>query len=246
MPSDRAWSTERIDHFLAVDEDRPRIRPHEAGEDLDQRRLAGAVVADQSQHLALGQVQRDVDERRHHPEALRDVLDADRVRLCRGVAHCSLPRLRSRATWTFAIIDSQDREADDQVEREGADADDVQAGTEDDQDRDADEAADHGADAAEERRAADHRPCDGEEHQVRAALERDDRRDAGRVEDPGEAGEDVREHEVADLDRPHVDAALGRADQVPAGREGPEPPAGPGEDRLHEENEAQAPRRTRS
>ena len=43
------------------------------------------------------------------------------------------------------------------------------------------------------------------------------------------------------LIRPHVDAALGRADQVPAGGEGPEPPAGPGEDRLHDEDEAQRP-----
>ena len=84
----------------------------------------------------------------------------------------------------------------------------------------------HGADAAEERRAADHRPGDGEEHQVGAALERDDRRDARRVEDPGEAGEEVREHEVADLDPPHVDAALGRADQVPAGGERSRAPSG--------------------
>ncbi len=41
---------------------------------------------------------------------------------------------------------------------------------------DADEGADDGADAAEERRAADHRAGDGQEHVVRAALQRDDRR----------------------------------------------------------------------
>ena len=46
---------------------------------------------------------------------------------------------------------------------------------EDDQHGDADEAADDGADAAEERRAADDGAGDGEEHQVRAALERHDR-----------------------------------------------------------------------
>ena len=55
-------------------------------------------------------------------------------------------------------------------------------------------------DAAEERRPADHRPGDGQEHQVRTALKRHDGRDPRRVENAGEAGEQVREHEVADLD----------------------------------------------
>src|SRR5712691_176971 len=94
-------------HVLAVDEGPSAVRPQEAGEDLDQRRLARAVVAHQPEHLALRQVHRDVDERRHRAEALRDVLDADRVRLCPVAGHRSLPRLRSRATWTFAIIDAR-------------------------------------------------------------------------------------------------------------------------------------------
>ena len=168
-------------HLLAVDEDPAPVGPQEAGQDLDQRRLAGAVVADEAEHLALGQVHRDVDERRDRAEALRDVLDADRVR--RGAVplsrHCSLPRFRRRATWTFTIIDGEDRQAGDQVEREGADADDVEAGAQDDQHGDADEAPIDGADAAEQRRAADDRAGDGQEHQVRAALQRHDRRDRG-------------------------------------------------------------------
>ena len=41
-------------HLLAVDEDLAAVGLLEAGEDLDQRRLAGAVVADQPEHLALG------------------------------------------------------------------------------------------------------------------------------------------------------------------------------------------------
>ena len=49
------------------------------GEDLDERRLAGAVVADQPEHLALAQVQADVAQRRDRAEALGDVLDAQHV-----------------------------------------------------------------------------------------------------------------------------------------------------------------------
>ena len=37
---------------LAVDEDLTRARPVDAGQHLDQRRLAGAVVAEQAMHLA--------------------------------------------------------------------------------------------------------------------------------------------------------------------------------------------------
>ena len=51
----------------------------EAGQDLDQRRLAGPVVADQAEHLAGSDIEGDVLERCHHPEALTDVLDPDRV-----------------------------------------------------------------------------------------------------------------------------------------------------------------------
>ena len=50
-----------------------------AREDLDERRLAGAVVADQPEHLALAQVQADVAQRRDRSEALGDVLDAQHV-----------------------------------------------------------------------------------------------------------------------------------------------------------------------
>jgi hypothetical protein len=91
----------------------PTVQPHaarvrllEAGEDLDQRRLAGAVVAQQSQHLALAQVQVDVAQRRDRAEALRDVLDAqdivvglggaDRRGLCgAGLSHFADPGARA-------------------------------------------------------------------------------------------------------------------------------------------------------
>ena len=66
-------------HLLAEDEDLAGVGLVKAGQDLDQRRLAGAVVADQPEHLARSEVERDVLERCHHTEALADVLDADRV-----------------------------------------------------------------------------------------------------------------------------------------------------------------------
>ncbi len=54
-----------------------------AAEDLDQRRLAGTVVAEQPEHLSLAQVDVDVPEGGDRPEALGDVLDAEYVILGR-------------------------------------------------------------------------------------------------------------------------------------------------------------------
>ena len=45
-----------------------------AGDDLDQRRLAGAILADEAMHLAGLERQVDVAQRMHAPEELRDVL----------------------------------------------------------------------------------------------------------------------------------------------------------------------------
>ena len=66
-------------HLVAVDEDLPRVRLVESGQDLHQGRLPRTVVADQSEHLARADVERDVLERSHDAEALADVLDPDRV-----------------------------------------------------------------------------------------------------------------------------------------------------------------------
>ena len=90
--------------LLAVDEDPARVGPVEAAQDLDERRLAGAVVADQAEALALAEAERDVDEGRDGAEPLREVLDPDRGR--RVGAHCSLPRFRSRATCTLTTIEA--------------------------------------------------------------------------------------------------------------------------------------------
>ena len=57
---------------LAVEADRSRVGLMDAGQDLDQRALAGAVLADQAVDLAGQQLQRDVVERLRRPESLRD------------------------------------------------------------------------------------------------------------------------------------------------------------------------------
>ena len=54
----------RVDpHRLAVEPDLAVVGLHDAREDLDQRRLAGAVVAEQREDLALAQLERDVAQR---------------------------------------------------------------------------------------------------------------------------------------------------------------------------------------
>jgi hypothetical protein len=64
---------------LALDRDRARIRRLEAGENLDQGRLARSVVAEQPEHLALAQVQADVSQRDRGAESLGDVLHTQHV-----------------------------------------------------------------------------------------------------------------------------------------------------------------------
>ena len=58
--------------LLAVDQDLALVRVVEAVEDVHQRRLAGAVLAEERVHLALAQVEVDVVVRNDAGEALRD------------------------------------------------------------------------------------------------------------------------------------------------------------------------------
>ena len=60
IPSARAWAGPAMTVRLAVDADRARVRLVDAGQDLDQRALAGAVLADQRVDLAGAQVERHV------------------------------------------------------------------------------------------------------------------------------------------------------------------------------------------
>ena len=62
---------------MAVDEDRPlvgQVRPRDA---LDQRRLAGAVVADERDDLGRVDLEVDVGQRLDRAEALRDSFQLD-------------------------------------------------------------------------------------------------------------------------------------------------------------------------
>ena len=58
----------------AVHEDRAGVRRMDSGEDLDEGRLAGAVLAHESVYLAGEEVDRHVLERLHGAERLRRVL----------------------------------------------------------------------------------------------------------------------------------------------------------------------------
>jgi hypothetical protein len=68
----------RLDRFVEVD--RPVLqddvaggRREVAGNDLDQRRLAGAVIAHQSQHLARIEVKIDIGQGANRAKVLRDL-----------------------------------------------------------------------------------------------------------------------------------------------------------------------------
>ncbi len=70
----------------AVDEHAAGVGCVHAGEDLDEGRLAGAVLADESVRLARVEIDRDVVERPDRPEALRSVLDREERRPLGGRA----------------------------------------------------------------------------------------------------------------------------------------------------------------
>ena len=62
---------------LALEGDRAGVRRMDAREDLHERRLAGAVVADDGDDLARRDVEVDVRERRDRSEGLRDAAQGE-------------------------------------------------------------------------------------------------------------------------------------------------------------------------
>ena len=60
----------------AVEEDAAGARRHAAGDDLHQRRFAGAVVAEQRDDLAAIDVEADAAQRLDRPEMLGDLFEA--------------------------------------------------------------------------------------------------------------------------------------------------------------------------
>jgi hypothetical protein len=69
-------------HRLAAQQDVASVRLHHAGEDIGQRRFAGAVLADERVHLTSRQVERDAVEGDRGAEALDEVAGREQ-----GVRH---------------------------------------------------------------------------------------------------------------------------------------------------------------
>ena len=65
--------------FLALEPEGAGVRRVDAGDDLHQRRLAGAVLAHQRVDVAALEAERDVVERQHAGKGLADVLDLEQI-----------------------------------------------------------------------------------------------------------------------------------------------------------------------
>src|ERR1700722_20847727 len=93
-----------------MDEQLALGRRQVSGQDLHQCRLAGAVVAQDAQDLALSQLQRYPGQCRERAEALDDALGAQGVgrwggaAFSQGGAHRGAPRRRRRPTWMLNSI----------------------------------------------------------------------------------------------------------------------------------------------
>ena len=80
MPAAFASAGEVKWRSSAVEDDAPGARRHPAGDDLDQRRLAGAVVAEQRHHLAAPHLEADAAQRLDRPEMFRDSVELEQRR----------------------------------------------------------------------------------------------------------------------------------------------------------------------
>ena len=96
MPRARASAGLREDHRLAAKAHLAPVGREDAGEDLDQRRLAGAVVAEKRQDAARIGLQRHVDQRGGGAEGLRNV---DRLDHRHGTLG-DRPTGRSAGSWS--------------------------------------------------------------------------------------------------------------------------------------------------
>src|SRR5690606_559675 len=89
-------------HRRAVEPDLPRRGLERARNDLDQGRLAGAVVAEQADHLARAHLEADVVERDHGPEVLGDALDAQQRPVASPLVHVPRAKVVVPAQQTMA------------------------------------------------------------------------------------------------------------------------------------------------
>src|SRR5207247_2343274 len=65
----------------AGEDDAPAVGPRAPADDVEQRRLARAIRADDPERITLGQRQADVLERSHGAERLRDAFELDERQL---------------------------------------------------------------------------------------------------------------------------------------------------------------------
>ncbi len=71
-------------HLLAAEEDLAGVVAVDAGDALDERRLSGAVVADERHDLARAHLEVDVGQRLHGAERLREVADLEEWSVAHG------------------------------------------------------------------------------------------------------------------------------------------------------------------
>ncbi len=75
---------------LAVEDDLAAVGRVDAGDALDQRRLAGAVVADEGHHLTRPHLEVDVGERMHRAEVLRYAAKLEQRSIGCGSRRCAV------------------------------------------------------------------------------------------------------------------------------------------------------------
>ena len=105
----RAGGPDRVEaDALAADDHIAPVLLVEAAQDLDERALAGSVVADEPEHLALAQDEVDAAEDDERAEALGHAAHLERGssrrRRVAGSLMLPLERAMSRSNWTFSAI----------------------------------------------------------------------------------------------------------------------------------------------
>ena len=96
--------------FLALEPERAGVGRVDAGDDLHQRRLAGAVLAHQRMDMAALQAERDVVERQHAGKGLAHVLDFEQIfRFRHGAALADQFRGRGTEHAVCAFAESRRR-----------------------------------------------------------------------------------------------------------------------------------------
>ena len=226
---------------LSVDLDLAGVEAMHAADALDQRRLSGAVVAEDRDDLAMMHVEVDGVEREHRAEPLRRATHRQRRchdRVTHDRAACITRNRSSRRAAHHVGLDRQhDDDADDDRLQERVDVQQVHPVADHADHQRADQRVDDGAAAAEEAGAADdHRGDRVELGQVargrRAGVE------PARGDDRGDAGQQAAQHVDRDQHRPHRDAGASGGLGIATGRVDPSTPHHAGQNTGDEQRDA--------